>query len=65
MENSNDYSILDHPQVGAVVTIDASSTGEVGEPPGVAGNNLQTNEYFHRPVPSWLWSCSVGATFGH
>ena len=54
MEDNNGYSILDHRQVGAVVTMDASTNGGVGGLPGVAAYNFQNNEYFHRPVPEWL-----------
>ena len=54
MVDHNGFSILDHQQVGDIVTMDASLQGEVGGLPGIAAFNFETNEYFHRPVPEWL-----------
>ena len=59
MGDHNGFPILDHRQVGATVTMDASSKGEVGGLPGVAAYNFNTNEYFHRPVPSWLLGLDI------
>ena len=50
----NGYAILDHREIGPMITMDASKKGEVGGQPGIAAFNFQRNEYFHRPVPPSL-----------
>ena len=59
LEYWNGKSILDYSERKGLVTLDASKFGENGKP-GIGAFNFDNNEFFHRPVPSYMSEWDIG-----
>ena len=59
LEYWNGKSMLDYSERKGLVTLDASKFGENGKP-GIGAFNFDNNEFFHRPVPSYMSEWDIG-----